>query len=178
MFRRLLVLGLTLPLLACEGAEITTPPVMITAKNPAGAVGIDVYARARARGNPVPRFRGQDTLNIRTRGKTADGGFAEITGISCTLNAGLYTAKFQTPANVVVPDYGPNSPALFTRCVHPDGRSGSATVNAYNFTAQQRNAGAAGGGILGAIIIGAVAAAPIDPERDEFRYPPISIRLK
>ena len=58
-----------LALTACAGAEITTPPVMSVPKVPANAVGVDVYAKDRARGNPVPRFRGQKTVQVRTRGK-------------------------------------------------------------------------------------------------------------
>jgi len=166
-------------LTACEMADVTTPPIMVTSKNPAGAVGIDVYARDRARGNPVPRFRGQETVNIRTRGTgESGGGNAEISGVPCELDAGLYSARFTTPANVVVPDYGPNSPAIFVRCTHPDGRSGSVTVDAFNFTAAQRSNSAIGTGLLGAIVIGAVNAAALDTERDEFKYPAINVRLK
>lgn len=169
----LLVAGLVA---ACEQAEVTTPPVTIVPKNAADAVGVDVYARARARGNPVPRFRGQETVQVRTRGK-GENGPTELTGVPCTLDSGLYTARFQTPANVVVPDYGPNSPALFVRCVHGE-QSGSMTVNAINYTAQQRQSAAIGTGVLGAIIIGAVAAANTDNDKDEFKYPPITVQLK
>ena len=38
--------------------------------------------------------------------------------------------------------------------------------------------GAAGGGILGIIIVGAVTAANVDNEKDEFKYPPIVVQLK
>lgn len=136
-----------------------------------------MYAQARARGNPVPRFRGQEIVQIRTQGKTSDG-FGEISGVPCSLDSGLYTANFTTPANVIVPDYGPNSPAIFVRCSHPDGRSGSATVNVYNFTAQQRSNAAIGTGVLGAIVIGAVNAASTDNETDEFKYPNIFVQIK
>lgn len=176
MKARLLFLGM-IALAGCETAEITTPPISVQPKTPSQAVGIDVYARARAQGNPVPRFRGQETVQVRTQGKTSNG-FGEITGIECLLDSGLYSARFQTPANINVPDYGPNSPALFVRCTHPDGRSGSATVNIYNFTSQQRSAAAVGTGVLGAIVIGAVNAASTDNETDEFKYPNITVQLK
>lgn len=162
----------------CEMADISTPPVSVTPKSPSQAVGIDVYAVSRARGNPVPRFRGQEAIQVRTQGKGEGGGFAEISGVPCTLDSGLYSAAFTTPANVIVPDYGPNSPALFLRCVHPDGRAGSATVNMFNFTSQQRANSAIGTGLLGAIVIGAVNAAQTDNERDEFKYPAVFIQLK
>ena len=172
-----LLMGLPLlTLMACAGAEITTPPVNIVPKDPRAAVGLDVYGRARAAGNPVPRFRGQDTVQVRTWGQ-GEKGRSELSGVPCILDSGVYTAKFSTPANVVVPDYGPNSPALFVRC-ETETQSGSATVNTVNVTNQQRQAGAAGTGVLGAIIIGAVAAAQTNPDKDDFDYPMITVNLK
>jgi hypothetical protein len=56
--KRLSAIATCLFLRACATAEISTPPVMITPNDPAAAVGIDVYARDRSRGNSVPRFRG------------------------------------------------------------------------------------------------------------------------
>lgn len=164
-------------LTACVGAEITSPPVSITPTVPANAVGLDVYARDRALGNPVPRFRGQKTVQIRTFGKGEKGGHTELSGIKCNIDAGVFKAAVITPANLNVPDYGPSSPALFVRCV--DGqRSGSITVNAFNATNAGRQSGAAGGGVLGAIIVGAVAASMRDDNKDDFQYPSISITLK
>jgi hypothetical protein len=163
-------------LLGCVGAEITTPPITITPKDRAGAVGVDVYAKARSQGNPVPRFRGQKTVSIRTRGK-GESSQTELRGVPCTLDSGVYAAQFTTPANLVVPDYGPNSPALFVRC-ETETQSGSITVNAYNDTSRQRQASAAGTGLLGAIVIGAVAAANTNNETDDFKYPAITINLR
>lgn len=162
---------------ACATAEITTPPVMVVPNDPAGAVGLDVYARDRARGNPVPRFRGQDMVQIRTFGDTGNGN-GEIAGAACTLDSGLYKAAFNTPANVAVPDYGPNSPALFVRCEGTNDRSGSVTVQTINQTNAGRNASAAGTGLLGAIVIGAVNASRMNPETDDFGYNAIAVQLK
>ena len=162
---------------ACTAAEITTPPVLVTPKIKANAVGLDVYAGPRKRGNPVPQFRGQETVAIRSSGIGADGARKELSGVPCTLDSGVYTAAFTTPANVVVPDYGPNSPAIFVRCTL-EGQSGSATINAFNATTQQRMSGAAAGGVLGVIIVGAVTAANVDNEKDEFKYPPLTVQLK
>ena len=89
----------------------------------------------------------------------------------------MYTAAFTTPANLIVPDYGPNSPAIFVRCTHED-QSGSATINAFNATTQQRMSNAAAGGLLGVIIVGAVTAAKVDNEKDEFKYPALTVQLK
>lgn len=164
-------------LTACTQAEITTPPVLVVPKIAANAVGLDVYAGPRQRGNPVPAFRGQETVPVRTFGVASDDTRKELSGVPCTLDAGVYSASFNTPANLIVPDYGPNSPAIFVRCTHED-QSGSTTVSAFNATTQQRMNGAAGGGILGVIIVGAVTAANVDNEKDEFKYPPVVVQLK
>jgi hypothetical protein len=174
--KKFFVLSVALGLMGCAGAEITTPPVNVVPKDSSAAVGLDVYGKARAAGNPVPRFRGQKTVQIRTRGQ-GENGSTELSGVPCTLDSGVYTASFTTPANVVVPDYGPNSPALFVRC-QTETQSGSSTVNAVNVTAQQRQQNAAGTGVLGAIIVGAVNAAVTDPEKDDFAYPNFTVTLK
>ncbi|MEO0937873.1 MAG: hypothetical protein AAFY38_06940 [Pseudomonadota bacterium] len=164
-------------MLACAAAEITTPPVSVVPNNRADAVGLDVYAGPRKRGNPVPRFRGQEIVQVRTFGPSSDGSRAELSGVPCTLDSGVYKARFATPANVVVPDYGPDSPAIFVRCT-TDTASGSQTVNVFNATTQQRMAGASAGGILGVIIVGAVTAANVDNEKDEFKYPVVTVNLR
>ena len=161
---------------ACVAAEVTTPSVMVIPKVPSSAVGIDVYARDRARGNPVPEFRGQETVSVRAMGSNSEGVYGELSGVPCSIDAGVYTAPIATPANIIVPDYGPSSPAIFVRCILGD-KSGSATVSAYNATNQQRQSSAYGTGILGAIIIGAVAASQRDDSIDDFKYLPIIIQL-
>lgn len=176
-FKGSLAAGLALALLtACTQAEITQPPINITPSGP-GAVGLDVYASARNRGNPVPAFRGQNTVQVRTWGPSSDGGRTELTGVGCSLDSGVYTARFSTPANIIVPDYGPNSPALFIRCT-TDSASGSVTANVVNLTAQQRSASAVGTGLLGAIVIGAVNEANRDNLNDDFGYNPIIVQLR
>lgn len=164
-------------LLGCAQAEITQPPISVTPNVARDAVGIDVYARPRSAGNPVPAFRGQNTVQIRTHGQLNDGGFGEISGVPCLLDSGVYKATFTTPANLIVPDYGPNSPAVFVRCTR-DATSGSVTANAVNMTAQQRSASAAGTGLLGAIIIGAVNEANRDNLNDDFGYNPMIVQLR
>lgn len=174
---KILTTSLTLIILmgACATADITQPPISVTPKDPRAAVGVDMYGRSRAAGAQVSRFRGQDMVQIRTNGSRDGEGYGEIVGSQCTLDSGLYTANFQTPANIVVPDYGPASPALFVMCTAPDGRTKSVTANAVNLTSQTRNASAVGTGILGAIIIGAVNESRRDNETDDFGYNPITL---
>ena len=164
-------------LIGCEQAEITQPPILVIPKDQNQSVGIDVYARNRASGNPVPRFRGQETVQIRTFGNRDGSGFAEITGVGCIVDSGLYEASFTTPANIGVPDYGPDSPSIFVRCEAAP-LSGSVTVDAFNLTSSQRQGNAIGTGLLGAIIIGAVTAANVNPEQDEYAYPAITVQLR
>ena len=161
---------------ACAEIDIDQPPIMVTPKNVSGAVGVDVYAGQRARGNPVPRFRGQDTVAVRTFGSRNGEGYGEIGNASCSLDSGIFAAQFTTPANLVVPDYGPSSPALFVQCSDGE-RTKSETVNAVNMTAQDRSASAASAGLLGALIIGAVNEARRNNETDDFGYNPIRIEL-
>ena len=172
--RKILNVMLLIPLLGalgCAAAAITTPPVMVAPADPAGAMGLDVYARARAMGQAVPAFQGQETVEIRTFS-----GGKEVTGPICLLDSGVYRARFSTPANVVVPDYGANSPAIFVRC-EAQGLFGSTTVNAYNHSSRQRYAPAIGTGVLGAIVIGAVSAASRNEQRDDYKYPDIDVRM-
>ena len=169
------ICGALVVLAACKTVDITQPPIAVTPNNTRTAVGIDVYGKARAAGNPVPRFRAQKTVPIRTNGSREDESFGEIAGSTCKIVSGLCKASIVTPANIVVPDYGPNSPALFVSCTAPDGRTKTATVNAVNLPSQQRDASAAGTGLLGAIIIGAVNEARRDNEKDDFGYNPITL---
>lgn len=163
--------------IACSQAEITQPPIPVTPKIAANASGLDVYAGQRRRGAQVPQFRGQEIVQIRTWGTANGSSRAEAIGVGCLLDSGIYSASFKTPANVLVPDYGPNSPAIFVRCESAIG-SGSITVNATNKTAQERNASAAGTGLLGAIVIGAVNESRRNNETDDFGYNPIVIQLR
>jgi hypothetical protein len=107
----------------------------------------------------------------------SDGCRSALSGVPCTLDAGVYTARFLTPAKVIVPDYCQNSPAISVRCTTPDQRA-SATIKAFNATTQQQVNNATGGGIIGAIIVDAVTAANADNDKDEFRYSALTVQLK
>ena len=80
-----------------------------------------------------------------------------------------------TPAIVNLPSYGDGSPAIAVSCTY-NGKTVSKTVSAYNYSQAQRansatSAGAAGGGILGAVIVGAVTAATNKPRPgDIYKY--------
>lgn len=166
--------GVGILMTACTTVDITQPPIPVTPTNRAAAIGLDVYGRDRARGGSVPRFRGQEFIEIRTFGNS--NGYGEMPGADCTVDSGLYSAAFVSPANVVVPDYGPDSPSIFVQCTL-DGKTSSVTANVVNLTNQQRSQSAAGAGLLGALVIGAINEAQRNNETDDFGYNPIRINL-
>jgi hypothetical protein len=108
-------------------------------------------------------------VQVRTFGETGNG-TGEIAGAACMLNSRLYKASFNYPANISVPDYGPNSPAIFVRGLGTNDRSGSVTAQEINQTNAGRNVNAAGTGLQGAIVIGVVNASLINPQTDDFGY--------
>jgi hypothetical protein len=96
-------------------------------------------------------------LQVRTFGETGNG-TGETAGAACMLDFGLYKASFNYPANISVPDYGRNSSAIFVRDLGTNDHSGSVTAQQINQTNAGRNVNAAGTGLQGAIVIGAVNA--------------------
>jgi hypothetical protein len=164
---------------ACAVAEITAPPVLVEAKD-GGAVGLDVYAGSRAAGNPVPWFRGQETLTVRTFA-SGGAGLTEIEGASCLLDSGVFSARFASPAQVVVPDYGPASPDLFIRC-SAGVLSGTATATVHNATLEDRQRAAVGiadrvGGSASVGIQIRIGPAS-DPDRDDYTYRDVRVTLR
>lgn len=166
-----------LTLAACAGPAIETPPIAVTPTSQASALGLDVYGRDRQRGATVPRFRGQSTVEVRAFGKLEGQRYGELPGSTCNLDSGVYTASFQSPANIVVPNYGPNSPAIFVRC-SAGNISGSTTARVQNLTSNQRMNNAGAGGLLGVVIVAAIDAAARDEENDTFGYSMIRVEME
>ncbi|KJZ18914.1 hypothetical protein [Loktanella sp. S4079] len=154
---------------ACAQAPVNQGPIEVIPTNPGTASGVDVYARARAQGADAPRFRGTGFLTVRT----TNGGVAsnEIVGARCTLDAGLYAAVFETPANIIVPDYGPDSPAINLRCVDTDGQSGTATSEVENLTMQRRGPSVLTNGLID------LSGDNRNLTKDDFGYKPITVVL-
>lgn len=177
MSKRFIVATSFLLMAACAAPDIQSPPLPVTPTNQANAIGLDVYGRDRQRGASVPRFRGQTTVAVRAFGKLEDSRYGELPGATCTADSGVYKASFQAPANIVVPNYGPNSPAIFVKC-SAQTISGSTTANAVNLTSQQRMSGAGAGGLLGVVIVSAIDAAKRDDSKDAFGYSPIRVEMK
>lgn len=51
----------------------------------------------------------------------------EVTGAACTLRTSLYQVDFVTPAQVVVPNFGPQSPEIAVTCRTPDAEGRAAS---------------------------------------------------
>lgn len=68
---------------------------------------------------PGARFdgvRGESELMVRAHVET-EAGRREIGGARCTVTTGLYEVAVVTPARLVVPNFGPQSPTLRIACV-------------------------------------------------------------
>ncbi len=171
-----LILALT-GLSACTGMEITQPPVDVVARNPGSAAGLDVYAKARAQGQQVPRYRGENFVPVRSYTKAGSNGRTEVAGANCAISNALYTAKVTTPVMIQVPNYGPQSPAINAQC-SLGGASGTSSAAVYNESSVRRQNAGAANGILGAVIAIGVDAALTNPEKDTFLYRQLDVVME
>jgi hypothetical protein len=96
------------------------------------------------------------------------------TTATCRLDSPYYTAKFTSPANLQLPDYGSKTPKLAIVC-EGDGAKGEKEVQPQN--TQSRNAATTGALFFGAIGA-AVAAASVQGNEGDYFYNRIVIRLK
>ena len=177
MKNRMIIAAAALSLAACAAPAIQTPPIPVTPTSQANAIGLDVYGRDRQRGGAVPRFRGQSTVEVRAFGQLEGKRYGELPGSACDLDSGVYKATFNAPANIVVPNYGPNSPAIFVKCSAGD-LSGSTTARVINMTSNERMNNAGAGGLLGVVIVAAIDAAARDDETDTFGYNNIRVEME
>ena len=156
-------------LAACSETPVTQRSIPVTPTDSRTATGLDVYGYARATGNTAPRFRGTGFLNVRTTASRNGIAYSEVAGASCNLDSGLFVASFQTPANIIVPDYGPDSPAIVVTCTDNEGRTATATSDVANLTKQRRGPSSLTAGLLGTVR---------NTEKDDFGYNPITLTLQ
>lgn len=183
--RLVLFVSLAIGLSACTKLEIDAPPTKVTPNQPARAAGIDVYAGARRAGNPVPQFRGQTTVEVRSFTQGNGPGRTEVAGAICQITGTEYSATVQTPATLIVPDYGPNSPAIFARCTRGQ-LTGTKTVTAANETQRQRNrrqssigVGVGDGFDGGGVFFSLGLVANLGPRGDDvWAYPDLAVPLR
>ena len=71
---------------------------------------------APTRGADWPAARGETALVVRAVSRDARGAQRELVGARCTAASPLYSAEFAVPARVLLPDFGPASPAVTVAC--------------------------------------------------------------
>jgi hypothetical protein len=67
-------------------------------------------------GDFVPPARDYENVVARSFTVGAGGEWAETPGAACTAEAGRFRTQFATPAVVVMPDLGPDAPAITATC--------------------------------------------------------------
>jgi hypothetical protein len=75
----------------------------------------------------------------------------EATSAACLLDSPFYTAQFQAPANLMLPDYGPETPAITVSCKTAD--------RAHTRTIFPENKDATNAGTVGVLLLGPIGAA-------------------
>ena len=156
MLKKVLSLPLILAVSGCMSyAPIETPPQTVAFTSKTAQTRVASYS----------------TVAIRASQKTGKDE-QEVLGASCAIKGNGYTARVITPAQVELPTYlGKTDPVQVT-CKAAE-RTASETLEPYNATLARLSSTSSSGGLLGAVISGAVsgiAKATRDPSKDEFAY--------
>jgi len=104
-------------------------------------------------------------------------GGQEIKGVGCQLLGRGYSARFTTPAVVLIPEYGQASPLPTVTC-NLDDQTASVQAKLQNRT-EVNTTGALGdaGGLLGLMIGGVVSGARKDKVDDNYAFWPIIVKF-
>jgi hypothetical protein len=178
MLRRTVLIASMAGLAACQTAKPIAMSVNYQPTNPTAAHG-DVLAEARAQGQNIPKLRGTEFITVRSYRYTLhkDSGTGikeEMTGADCTLESDGYSAKFRTPAQVKVPNYGYASRPVSVRCNAPGYKTGFANAGAENETRKAIYRAGASNGLVGFVTASIIDAAN-DEDNDDFKYPLVSV---
>lgn len=87
-------------------------PLLLVA---ACASGVPVQRQVVVAGDRFTAVQGEAAFLLRTFLPRESGG-GEVTGAVCQIVSSLYSAEAVTPARVVVPNFGPQSPELVATC--------------------------------------------------------------
>lgn len=116
--RHLAVLAAVLALTGCAAVD--------SAMTRGGGAGLGAVRVDTVTGDVVPPGRGTTALALRAFVPDAEGGWQEVDGAVCHVTGGsFYRAVVATPVRLLVPDLGPDAPAIAAEC-----RSGSLTGRA------------------------------------------------
>ena len=104
-----------------------------------GGGGLPGVAMAPAGETVIPAGRGaREGLALRTFVAEADG-WAEVTGAVCTVTAEPYfRTRVATPVRIVLPDLGPDAPALRAECETPTSWGADTVAPVYAWPAEGR----------------------------------------
>ena len=91
------------------------------------ATGVPVERQVVVPGGGFAAVQGEAALVVRTFLPDADGERREVLGARCDVVSSLYATELVTPSRLVVPNFGPQSPAITVDCATGE-LSGSATV--------------------------------------------------
>ncbi len=80
------------------------------------AGGVPVQQEVIVPGGGFAGVQGEARLTVRTYVEDAAGERNEVLGAQCDVITSLYTARLVTPARLVVPNFGPQSPELRFDC--------------------------------------------------------------
>jgi hypothetical protein len=95
---------------------VRTPAAVAAALLLAGcATGVPVERNYVVSGQGFANVQGEARLVVRTFVEEADGAH-EVLGATCRVTSSLYETTVVTPARLVVPNFGPQSPELFFDC--------------------------------------------------------------
>jgi len=91
------------------------------------ATGAPIDRQVVVSGARFDGVRGEMATDVRTYITGVDGQTRELLGASCDVSSSLYEASLTTPARLVVPSFGPQSPELDVACRAGES-SGATTV--------------------------------------------------
>jgi hypothetical protein len=90
--------------------------------------------RAEARPDLMtPPGRRELGLAVRSFTAAADGETTEIVGATCRITAGAYDAALVTPGRLIIPDLGPDAPAVRADCEMGDLRGAGAVAPVFSW---------------------------------------------
>jgi len=156
-----ILLAAAVGMTACAGTDINQPPIRYTATK-------------------ALNERGTSSFQVVTYTKSS-GSRKQVRGVPCTFAGDGFSSSFTTPAVVISPNMGGRTPVASVTC-NLNGEKKTRIIEAYNETLQGINNGAmsatAGGGLVGLIVGGAVAAVQSsnrDVSQDVYGYPDVAI---
>lgn len=129
----------------------------------------------RTSGFVTKGLAGPQDIAIRAYQKTGEKNkIAEVKGAKCKIKGRGYYATVTTPSVVRIPLYGKASPSFSVYC-QTTTSGGVASGSVFNVTLANRqhsvsNAGA-NGGLIGALLLGAIASGMKEKEGDVWAYP-------